>query len=220
MDKGPRKQQEHRKVAQHRPSLYTHSGSATRKVFLVERSFFLCFYKVYLQFFFCYQNFKVHQAKMCAENTYYNTPGLAKMFLMRPVPQVIRLSNCIRVSEVDVNGCPKDTGSFLVETTEKMYVFAADRNQVGDWIHKLCEIAFPVGTHSHTHTYLKANHQFMLNDCCKECCFFSLQCIDRYNSTQFFSSCELTYIKNCTQFSQFLPPQKNLLQLTKCNNTR
>uniref|UniRef100_A0A3P8WNX5 Docking protein 2-like n=1 Tax=Cynoglossus semilaevis TaxID=244447 RepID=A0A3P8WNX5_CYNSE len=56
---------------------------------------------------------------------------------------VIRLSNCIRVSEVDVNGCPKDTGSFLVETTEKMYVFAADRNQVGDWIHKLCEIAFP-----------------------------------------------------------------------------
>uniref|UniRef100_A0A3P8WWX4 Docking protein 2-like n=1 Tax=Cynoglossus semilaevis TaxID=244447 RepID=A0A3P8WWX4_CYNSE len=75
--------------------------------------------------------------------------------------KVIRLSNCIRVSEVDVNGCPKDTGSFLVETTEKMYVFAADRNQVGDWIHKLCEIAFP-----------------------------------------------------------FLPPQKNLLQLTKCNNTR
>ncbi|XP_029366340.1 docking protein 2 isoform X2 [Echeneis naucrates] len=58
--------------------------------------------------------------------------------------KVIRLADCIRVSEVDMDGCPKDTGPFLVETTDKMFVFAADRNQVEDWTHKLCEIAFPM----------------------------------------------------------------------------
>ncbi|XP_035496804.1 docking protein 2 [Scophthalmus maximus] len=57
--------------------------------------------------------------------------------------KVIRLSDCIRVSEVEVDGCPRDTGSFLVETTEKIYVFAAERNQLDDWTHTLCEIAFP-----------------------------------------------------------------------------
>uniref|UniRef100_A0A3B4G944 Docking protein 2 n=1 Tax=Pundamilia nyererei TaxID=303518 RepID=A0A3B4G944_9CICH len=57
--------------------------------------------------------------------------------------KVIRLADCIRVTEVEMEGCPKDTGSFLVETTEKIYVFAADRNHLDDWTHKLCEIAFP-----------------------------------------------------------------------------
>ncbi|XP_015250730.1 PREDICTED: docking protein 2-like [Cyprinodon variegatus] len=58
--------------------------------------------------------------------------------------KVIRLADCIRVTEVDMDGCPRDTGSFLVETTEKIFVFAADRHQLEDWTHKLCEIAFPM----------------------------------------------------------------------------
>ncbi|KAG7490871.1 docking protein 2-like [Solea senegalensis] len=58
--------------------------------------------------------------------------------------KVIRLSDCIRVSEVEIDGCPRDTAPFLVETTDKIYVFAADRGQVDDWTHKLCEIAFPM----------------------------------------------------------------------------
>ncbi|XP_055367285.1 LOW QUALITY PROTEIN: docking protein 2-like [Betta splendens] len=58
--------------------------------------------------------------------------------------KVIRMTDCIRVSEVDVDACPRDTTPFLVETTEKIYMFAADRNQVDDWTHKLCEIAFPM----------------------------------------------------------------------------
>ncbi|KAL7392274.1 hypothetical protein ABVT39_022263 [Epinephelus coioides] len=58
--------------------------------------------------------------------------------------KVIRLADCIRVSEVDMDGCPRDTGPFLIETTEKIYVFAADRLQLDDWTHKLCEIAFPM----------------------------------------------------------------------------
>lgn len=58
--------------------------------------------------------------------------------------KVIRLSTCIRVSAVDVEACPKDTAAFLIETTEKIFVFAADRLQVDDWTHRLCEIAFPM----------------------------------------------------------------------------
>ncbi|XP_034727921.1 docking protein 2-like [Etheostoma cragini] len=63
--------------------------------------------------------------------------------------KVIRLADCIRVSEVDVDGCPRDTGPFLIETTEKIYVFAADRLQLDDWTHKLCEIAFPTNWTEH-----------------------------------------------------------------------
>uniref|UniRef100_A0A3Q3X9J4 Uncharacterized protein n=1 Tax=Mola mola TaxID=94237 RepID=A0A3Q3X9J4_MOLML len=58
--------------------------------------------------------------------------------------KVIRLADCIRVSEVEMDGCPRDTGPFLIETTEKIYVFAADRQQLDDWTHRLCEIAFPM----------------------------------------------------------------------------
>ncbi|KAK5871767.1 hypothetical protein PBY51_004628 [Eleginops maclovinus] len=58
--------------------------------------------------------------------------------------KVIRLSDCIRVSEVEVDGCPRDTGPFLIETTEKIYVFASERQQLEDWTQKLCEIAFPM----------------------------------------------------------------------------
>lgn len=45
-----------------------------------------------------------------------------------------------------MDGCPRDTGPFLVETTEKIFMFAADREQLDDWTQKLCEIAFPVST--------------------------------------------------------------------------
>uniref|UniRef100_A0A672H172 IRS-type PTB domain-containing protein n=1 Tax=Salarias fasciatus TaxID=181472 RepID=A0A672H172_SALFA len=69
------------------------------------------------------------------------------------VTQVIRLADCIRVTELEVGGAPRDTGSFLVETTDKIYVFAADRRQLDDWTHTLCEVAFPVGTHTHAHTH-------------------------------------------------------------------
>ncbi|KAM3867595.1 docking protein 2 [Diretmus argenteus] len=63
--------------------------------------------------------------------------------------KVIRLSDCIRVTEVEMDSCPRDTGPFLVETTEKIYVFAADREQLDDWTHKLCEIAFPISWAEH-----------------------------------------------------------------------
>ncbi|MCI4381336.1 hypothetical protein PGIGA_G00250480 [Pangasianodon gigas] len=59
--------------------------------------------------------------------------------------KIIRLSDCIRVSEaVEVDGFPKDCKAFLVETTEKTFVFAVEMVEVDDWMQKLCEIAFPM----------------------------------------------------------------------------
>nr|XP_057927509.1 docking protein 2-like isoform X2 [Doryrhamphus excisus] len=57
--------------------------------------------------------------------------------------KVIRLSDCIRVSETDADACPRDTASFLVETTDKTYVFAARRQHVDEWTLQLCQTAFP-----------------------------------------------------------------------------
>ncbi|XP_051964993.1 docking protein 2-like [Xyrauchen texanus] len=58
--------------------------------------------------------------------------------------KVIKLNDCIRVSEADVEGCPRDCGPFLVETTEKTFVFAVETAELDDWMQKLCEIAFPM----------------------------------------------------------------------------
>ncbi|KAM7017707.1 docking protein 2 isoform 2-T2 [Tautogolabrus adspersus] len=64
--------------------------------------------------------------------------------------KVIRMADCIRVSEVEMDGCPRDTGPFLIETTEKIYIFAAERQHLDDWTHKLCEIAFPMSWMEHS----------------------------------------------------------------------
>ncbi|XP_019401677.1 PREDICTED: docking protein 2 isoform X1 [Crocodylus porosus] len=58
--------------------------------------------------------------------------------------KLIKLSDCVHV--VEANGdasSPKETTPFLVETTEKCYLLAAESMEVADWIDKLCELAFP-----------------------------------------------------------------------------
>lgn len=80
--------------------------------------------------------------------------------------KVIRLSDCIRVSEVEVDGCPRDTGPFLVETTDKIFVFAAERQQVDDWTHKLCEMAFPVSWAEHSGQRGRAEEDERMEDNC------------------------------------------------------
>lgn len=58
--------------------------------------------------------------------------------------KVIKLSDCIRVTDVKMDGCPKESIPFLVETTEKLFVFAAESSEVEEWTQTLCEVAFPV----------------------------------------------------------------------------
>ncbi|KAI5094629.1 docking protein 2 isoform X1 [Silurus meridionalis] len=70
---------------------------------------------------------------------------LEKSKCKQDTKKIIRLSNCIRVSDAaDVDGCPKDCKAFLVETTEKTFIFAVEMVEVEDWMQKLCEIAFPM----------------------------------------------------------------------------
>ncbi|XP_051541670.1 docking protein 1-like [Myxocyprinus asiaticus] len=57
--------------------------------------------------------------------------------------RVIRLRECIRISENDMGDCPKNCATFLMETSEKLYVFAAHHSEVKGWIMSLCEQAFP-----------------------------------------------------------------------------
>lgn len=73
--------------------------------------------------------------------------------------QVIKLNDCIRVSDADVEGCPRDCGPFLVETTEKTFIFAVETAELEDWMKKLCEIAFPV---------INTEGMFLLNMLCND----------------------------------------------------
>ncbi|XP_051972046.1 docking protein 6-like [Xyrauchen texanus] len=57
--------------------------------------------------------------------------------------RVIILRECIRISENDMADCPKECTTFLLETSEKLYVFAAHHSEVKGWIMSLCEQAFP-----------------------------------------------------------------------------
>ncbi|XP_027024056.2 docking protein 2 [Tachysurus fulvidraco] len=70
---------------------------------------------------------------------------LEKSKCKQDTKKIIRLSDCVRVSEAaDMDGCPKDCKAFLIETTEKTFLFAVEMVEVEDWMQKLCEIAFPM----------------------------------------------------------------------------
>ncbi|NWH53564.1 DOK2 protein, partial [Fregata magnificens] len=58
--------------------------------------------------------------------------------------RLVKLSDCVHVAEAsgDVGG-PKETVSFLLETTDKRYLLAAEGTEAVGWIQKLCELAFP-----------------------------------------------------------------------------
>ncbi|NXX95818.1 DOK2 protein, partial [Centropus bengalensis] len=58
--------------------------------------------------------------------------------------RLVKLSDCVHVAEASGDsGCPKDTVPFLLETTDKRYLLAADGTEAAGWVQKLCELAFP-----------------------------------------------------------------------------
>ncbi|NXH70561.1 DOK2 protein, partial [Hydrobates tethys] len=58
--------------------------------------------------------------------------------------RLVKLSDCVHVAEASGDaGCPKETVPFLLETTDKRYLLAADGTEAAGWIQKLCELAFP-----------------------------------------------------------------------------
>ncbi|GCB61124.1 hypothetical protein scyTo_0011256 [Scyliorhinus torazame] len=58
--------------------------------------------------------------------------------------KIIRLSDCISIAQLQNEVCPKETMSaFTIETEEKRYTFAAEKQTSAEWVEKLCETAFP-----------------------------------------------------------------------------
>ncbi|NXG77128.1 DOK2 protein, partial [Baryphthengus martii] len=58
--------------------------------------------------------------------------------------RLVKLSDCVHVAEASGDaGCPKETIPFLLETTDKRFLLAADGTEADGWIQKLCELAFP-----------------------------------------------------------------------------
>ncbi|NXN41858.1 DOK2 protein, partial [Rhinoptilus africanus] len=58
--------------------------------------------------------------------------------------RLVKLSDCVHVAEAGGDAAyPKETVSFLLETTDKRYLLAAEGTEAADWIQKLCELAFP-----------------------------------------------------------------------------
>ncbi|XP_038678217.1 docking protein 1-like isoform X1 [Scyliorhinus canicula] len=56
--------------------------------------------------------------------------------------KLIRMSDCVRISEVVADNCSKDSSAFSVETTSKLYTFLTERTDCNDWVQKLTETAF------------------------------------------------------------------------------
>ncbi|KAM9368697.1 docking protein 2 [Phaethornis superciliosus] len=58
--------------------------------------------------------------------------------------RLVKLRDCVHVGEAPGEaGYPKETTPFLLETTHKRYLLAAEGTQVASWIQNLCQLAFP-----------------------------------------------------------------------------
>ncbi|KAM7021290.1 docking protein 1 [Passerculus sandwichensis] len=56
---------------------------------------------------------------------------------------VVRLSDCTSVAPVGEGGPRAGTAAFRLETRERSFLFAAEKQQSEEWVAKLCQIAFP-----------------------------------------------------------------------------
>ncbi|XP_042193057.1 docking protein 1b isoform X2 [Callorhinchus milii] len=57
--------------------------------------------------------------------------------------KIIRLADCISITPLPGETCPKEMTAFSIETGEKLYTFAAEKLTSSEWVEKLCETAFP-----------------------------------------------------------------------------
>ncbi|XP_054252670.1 docking protein 2 [Indicator indicator] len=72
-------------------------------------------------------------------------PALEKLRKGEGSKKLVKLSDCVHVAEVssDASSCPKETTPFLLETTDKRFLLAAEGTEATTWIQQLCELAFP-----------------------------------------------------------------------------
>ncbi|KAG7322863.1 hypothetical protein KOW79_014209 [Hemibagrus wyckioides] len=58
--------------------------------------------------------------------------------------KVIVMRDCVKIKEQEVEGCPKQCSTFLLETTDKTHIFASPTMELHSWIMELCRLAFPL----------------------------------------------------------------------------
>ncbi|XP_067851968.1 docking protein 3-like [Heptranchias perlo] len=58
------------------------------------------------------------------------------------VERIIRLSDCISISQIQAENSRKEMSAFCINTMEKTYIMAAPKNEMMDWVKSLCELAF------------------------------------------------------------------------------
>ncbi|NWI65338.1 DOK2 protein, partial [Todus mexicanus] len=83
--------------------------------------------------------------------------------------RLVKLSDCVHVAEAGGDaGCPKETVPFLLETTDKRFLLAADGAEAASWVQKLCELAFPRSREEQgkdgQQTSLGANGEFSMEE--------------------------------------------------------
>uniref|UniRef100_A0A8C0J4M3 Docking protein 1 n=1 Tax=Chelonoidis abingdonii TaxID=106734 RepID=A0A8C0J4M3_CHEAB len=71
-----------------------------------------------------------------------------KLSTKRLDKKIIRLADCVSVASVPESGPKDSTAVFRLETSDRSYLFAAEKEQSVEWVKKLCEIAFSVSTAS------------------------------------------------------------------------
>uniref|UniRef100_A0A3B1J316 Docking protein 3-like n=1 Tax=Astyanax mexicanus TaxID=7994 RepID=A0A3B1J316_ASTMX len=57
--------------------------------------------------------------------------------------KVILLRDCVQILEKVGTECPKNCSPFQMETTNKLFTFAAQTPDVQSWVQELCRLAFP-----------------------------------------------------------------------------
>ncbi|KAF4082587.1 hypothetical protein AMELA_G00153340 [Ameiurus melas] len=58
--------------------------------------------------------------------------------------KVIVMRDCVKITEGQAEGCPKECSTFLLETADKTHIFAAPTSELQIWIAELCKLAFPL----------------------------------------------------------------------------
>ncbi|XP_068800136.1 docking protein 1 [Struthio camelus] len=66
-----------------------------------------------------------------------------KLSTKRLDKKIVRLADCVSVAPAGESGPRHGTAAFCLETSDRSYLFAADKQQSEEWVAKLCEIAFP-----------------------------------------------------------------------------
>ncbi|KAM9312003.1 docking protein 2-like [Gastrophryne carolinensis] len=57
--------------------------------------------------------------------------------------KLLQLSECVSLTERSIEGSPKDTRVFSIETTQRVYLIASETSEQPNWVKALCSLAFP-----------------------------------------------------------------------------